>query len=173
MGKSNEEINVRPDKIQYFSALSLIIASRASCIRRKIGCVLVDKNYFLLSTGYNGPPPNNPHCIEIGKCRREDVESGSKLELCAAIHAEQNALLQCRNTMDIEYCFITHSPCIHCLKLLMNTGCKEIYYIESYPNVKEAIASSIRWQDSGENRHMTIVGGISVDFKWLGMPNVK
>lgn len=163
---------VRPSKVQYFSAIALLVASRASCIRRKVGCVLIDERGFVLSTGYNGVPAGKPHCIETGQCKGAREKSGQGLELCEAIHAEQNALLQCKDTMAIHSCFVTATPCIHCLKLLMNTGCKKIYYIEPYPDRQKAAMSHVIWKDSGTGRDMYIADDISVDFKWRGMPNV-
>lgn len=164
-------IKVRPDKAQYFSALALLISTRSTCIRRKVGCILVDKNGFVLSTGYNGSPPNNPHCIENFKCKREGTQSGSDLDLCEAIHAEQNALLQCKDTMVIKDCFVTATPCIHCLKLLMNTSCENIYYIIPYPNNKASGFMHVKWQESGIGRTMSIVEGVKVNFQWRGMPH--
>ena len=60
--------------------------------------------------------------------------SGTNLDGCEAIHAEQNALLQCRDIHSIATCFVTASPCMTCAKLLLNTSCKTIMFIQEYPH---------------------------------------
>lgn len=113
-------------KDEYFIEIVKLVAKRSSCLSRKVGCVLVDSNNHILATGYNGPPKGQKHCIE---CIRKKTQN---IHLCRAIHAEQNALLQCNDVMKIEKAYITHSPCNTCMKLFLNTSCKEIIYIEEY-----------------------------------------
>jgi dCMP deaminase len=95
--------------------------------------VLSDKHGFVLATGYNGNGRGQRHCIET-PCSGAKYKSGEGLEKCEAIHAEQNAILQCKNTEHIEKAYITVSPCVTCVKLLLNTSCKEIVYLEDYVN---------------------------------------
>lgn len=123
----------RLNKIQYFLILTRVLSLRASCSRRKVGCVLVDDKSHILSTGYNGTPMGMSNCSSNEKCPGGDCKSGEGLHLCQAIHAEQNALLQCPDVNKIEKAFVTTSPCITCTKLLLNTGCKEIIFLEEYP----------------------------------------
>lgn len=80
--------------------------------------------------------------------------SGTNLDGCYAIHAEQNALLQCRDVWEIEVCVVTASPCISCCKLLLNTGCRVIVFKEEYPHDD---ARSL-WINSGRfwNKHVTL-----------------
>lgn len=111
---------------EYFIELTKIVAKRSPCLSRQVGCVLVDKNNIILSTGYNGPPRGQGHCIE---CIRQKTNN---IHLCRAIHAEQNALLFCPDINKIEKAYITHSPCNTCMKLFLNTSCKEIIYLEDY-----------------------------------------
>jgi dCMP deaminase len=92
----------------------------------------------LLSTGYNGAPRGTAHCLDVG-CLRDQlgVPSGERHELCRAIHAEQNAIIQAAvHGVAIEgatlYC--THRPCILCAKMLINCGVKEIHFLEGYPD---------------------------------------
>ena len=121
----------RIEKVDYFMLMAQVVSMRATCKRRSVGCVLVDHYDHVLSTGYNGVASGRPHCIET-PCPGADCLSGQGLDLCEAIHAEQNALLQCGDVYKIKSCFTTTLPCIHCLKLLMNTSCQFIYYCEPY-----------------------------------------
>lgn len=122
----------RLSKDQYFLLLTSLVSMRSTCKRRRVGCVLVDKNGYVLSTGYNGNPPGCEHCIDI-PCPGYNEESGSNLSKCEAIHAEQNALLRCPDMYKIHTVYCTVSPCMHCIKLLMGTSAERIVFIEEYP----------------------------------------
>ena len=126
-------INERPNKTTYFLAMAKLVSTRGTCARRRVGCVLVDKYGLVLATGYNGNGRGQGHCID-SPCEGAKYKSGEGLEKCEAIHAEQNAILQCKNTEHIEKAYITLSPCVTCVKLLLNTSCKEIVYLEDYVN---------------------------------------
>lgn len=121
----------RPCVDEYFLAMARLVSSRGTCIRRQTGCVLVNRYRHVIGTGYNGRPMGAHHCIDK-PCRGAYNKSGQGLDQCEAIHAEQNALLQCRNTMEITTAYCTHSPCIHCVKLLQNTSCQTIIFLEPY-----------------------------------------
>lgn len=110
-----------------------VLGERATCVRRKVGCVLVDDKGQILSTGYNGVGRNLPHCIDH-PCAGAAAGIGAGLDRCEAIHAEQNALLQCHDVNKIFSCYTTTMPCSHCTKLLLNTSCINVYYLEDYPN---------------------------------------
>ena len=126
-------INERPSKTTYFLAMAKLVSTRGTCARRRVGCVLVAKHGLVLATGYNGNGRGQGHCIDK-PCEGAKYKSGEGLEKCEAIHAEQNAILQCKNTEHIEKAYITLSPCVTCVKLLLNTSCKEIVYLEDYVN---------------------------------------
>ena len=130
---SPTEINERPNKDTYFLAMAKLVSTRGTCVRRKCGCILVDNFGRVLGTGYNGNGRGQKHCIDE-PCEGAHYKSGEGLEKCEAIHAEQNAILQCRNTEEIEKVYITVSPCVTCVKLLLNTSCKEIVFLEEYIN---------------------------------------
>jgi len=100
-------------------------------MRRQVGAVLVNKRKHVLATGYNGVAAGQPHCLDI-PCIGAKSASGTDLELCEAVHAEQNALLQCQNVFEIDTCYVTVSPCMTCTKLLLNTSCQTIVYAEDY-----------------------------------------
>lgn len=111
-----------------------LLANLATCARRKVGCIIVDNNGKVMSTGYNGVAKGIQHCTNHNKCPGANFKSGSGLDLCSAIHAEQNALLQCRNVNSIHTIYTTSSPCMHCAKLIANTSCKRIVFIDKYGN---------------------------------------
>lgn len=138
---------MRIPKDEYFMAMASIASMRSTCIRRNVGCIIVDSNYYVLATGYNGGPSGLPHCSDSA-CSRENYKSGSRLDICEAIHAEQNALLQCPDTQKIETTYITASPCIHCIKLLMNTSCRRIVFGEIYPGYENL---KYRWENSSKD----------------------
>jgi dCMP deaminase len=145
------------------------LAKQTTCVRKGVGCVLLDANGHVLSTGYNGVASGLPHCNEseedfianafyIGKsemkvvyphaCEGAKYDSGEGLGKCQAIHAEQNALLQCPDIMKIHTCYTTSSPCNEqCIKLLLNTSCQRIVFLEEYSKSgKEAwLAAGREW----------------------------
>ena len=123
----------RPTPESYFLAMAQLAATRGTCSRRKVGCILVSERGHVLATGYNGVASGQPHCQDK-PCAGACLPSGEGLELCEAIHAEQNALLQCRDVFEIDTCYCTASPCITCVKLLMNTSCRRIIFFEEYPH---------------------------------------
>lgn len=123
----------RVHKDVYFLRMAMLASEQATCRRRRVGTILVNDRHHVMATGYNGPPSGFPHCTDE-PCLGASSESGLGLELCEAIHAEQNALLQCKNAYEIDTCYSTDSPCVHCVKLLLNTSCKRIVFIREYPH---------------------------------------
>lgn len=127
----------RPSWDEYFMEIAHVVASRSTCIRRKVGAVLVHETR-LLTTGYNGAPKGLKHCEETGCLRdQRNVPPGERHELCRGIHAEMNALLQAaiygiRVEGATLYC--TSSPCVLCAKMLINVGIKKVYVEGSYPD---------------------------------------
>jgi dCMP deaminase len=125
----------RPSWEEYFMSIAHQVASRSTCLRRKVGCIIVlDKR--IVSTGYNGAPTGLPHCEEVG-CLREDrgVASGERHELCRGLHAEQNAIIQAAlhgTAVGGGILFCTHKPCVLCTKMLINAGIRRVYYSEGY-----------------------------------------
>lgn len=144
---------MRPSKDQWAMSLAHETAKRATCLRRSVGAVLLNARGHVLATGYNGVASGLPHCNEVtGRvlhadepiheqswtpiyghaCSGANLPSGQGLDACQAIHAEQNALLQCRDVYSIEACYVTTSPCVTCVKMLLNTSCKRIVFSEAY-----------------------------------------
>jgi dCMP deaminase len=127
----------RPSWDEYFMEMTRVIARRATCLRRQIGALLV-REKRILASGYNGAPSGLPHCEEVG-CRRAQlgIPSGERQELCRALHAEQNAIIQAAlhgvNTRGaVLYC--THQPCVTCAKMLINAGVVRVVYEGEYPD---------------------------------------
>ncbi|HDI78973.1 MAG TPA: cytidine deaminase [Desulfobacteraceae bacterium] len=125
----------RPSWHEYFMEIARMVSKRSTCLRRKVGAVLV-KEKRILATGYNGAPSGLRHCEEVG-CLREasSIPSGQRHELCRGLHAEQNAIIQAAfHGISIRgatlYC--TNKPCIICTKMLINAGIKEIIYEQGY-----------------------------------------
>ena len=123
--------NYRQPADFYFLRMALLVSERGTCVRRKVGCILVNKKNHVLATGYNGNPSGFSHCLD-NPCKGANSTSGKDLDKCEAIHAEQNALLQCKDVYDIDTVYCTVSPCIHCVKLLLNTSTKKIVFGEKY-----------------------------------------
>ncbi|MBI3008281.1 MAG: dCMP deaminase family protein [Candidatus Omnitrophica bacterium] len=125
----------RPTWDEYFIKLALLVAERSTCLRHHVGAVLV-RDKHILTTGYNGAPSGTKDCLELG-CLREamGIPSGTRHEICRAIHAEQNAIIQAGlHGISIEgatvYC--THSPCILCAKMLANVRIKRLITCGDY-----------------------------------------
>ncbi len=128
----------RPLWNDYFMQIAELVSSRSTCLRRKVGAIIVRDNQ-ILSTGYNGAPKGVPHCADVGGCLRSrmKVPSGERHELCRGIHAEQNAIIQAAvNGISVKggtmYC--TNQPCSICAKMIVNAEIKTVYIADSYPD---------------------------------------
>ena len=143
----------RPSRDEYFLAMASLVSLRATCRRRRVGCILVDDNRHVLATGYNGVARGVDHCLDHA-CPGAGYEPGTGLDKCEAIHAEQNALLQCKDTGKIQTAYITVSPCVTCVKLLMNTGCKRIVFLEEYVNLEAKNLWKGEWIYHGPIEHV-------------------
>jgi dCMP deaminase len=112
------------------------VAERSTCTRAKVGAVIV-RDRSILATGYNGAPAGLPHCLDAGCLIYESHTPDGEIEqnCYRTIHAEINAITQAaRNGSAIRDAdiYVTHTPCIHCLKVLINTGIKIVYYEKPY-----------------------------------------
>lgn len=124
-----------------FMQLAEVIAGWSSCYQsnRKIGAIIV-KNKRIITTGYNGAPSGHMSCLEKGECLREkaNIPSGTQHELCYAIHAEQNAIIQAAKlgiSIDGATIYCTHQPCVICSKMIINSGIQKIVYKNPYPDI--------------------------------------
>jgi len=127
----------RPSWDSYFMQLAFVVAGRSTCLRRQVGAVLV-KEKQILSTGYNGSPSGLLHCDEVGCMRQSlNVPSGERLEICRAVHAEQNALVQAaKHGVAIAGAdlYTTLQPCVQCTKMIINAGIRRVVYTQAYPD---------------------------------------
>lgn len=134
---SKNGIKIRPDVDEYFLKIAKVVSQRSTCLRHNVGAVLV-RDKQILSTGYNGAPAGVPDCLELG-CLRDQhkIESGTRHEVCRAVHAEQNAIIQAALhgvTTKGATIYITHSPCILCAKMIVNAGIERVVCINYYPD---------------------------------------
>ncbi|MCX7785124.1 MAG: cytidine/deoxycytidylate deaminase family protein [candidate division WOR-3 bacterium] len=122
---------------EYFLKIADTVAERSTCLRRKVGAVLVSEKR-ILATGYNGAPRNLTHCSEIGCLRKQlNIKPAERIEICRGIHAEQNALVQAAYfglPVAGATVYSTHFPCITCAKMLINAGIKRIVVRKLYPD---------------------------------------
>jgi len=127
----------RPTWDQYFMKLAWLVAERSTCVRHHVGAVIV-RDKRILTTGYNGAASGIKDCLELGCLRNAmNIPSGTRHEICRAIHAEQNAIIQAgTHGINIKggtlYC--THSPCILCAKMIANAKIKRVVMCIEYPD---------------------------------------
>ena len=133
---------------RYFMNLAVQAATRSTCPRKSVGAIVV-RDKAILATGYNGRPRGFRHCSEGWPCSGVGLPSGTGLDACEAIHAEANALLQCGDVNQVVACYVTCSPCISCVKLLLNTSCRRIIFAERYAHDETAQELWARDQANG------------------------
>ena len=125
----------RPSWDDYFIKIAEDVSTRATCIRRKVGAVII-KNKRILTTGYNGVPTGITHCTTETCLRNKyNVPSGERHELCRGLHAEQNAIIQAAYhgvSINDSIIYVTHQPCSICTKMLINSGVKTFIYRSPY-----------------------------------------
>lgn len=122
----------RPDLDEYFVTMLKLVASRSTCRRRQVGAILTDVKGHVLATGYNGVPSGITHCIDI-ECPGA-LDTPGDTSKCYAVHAEQNALLQCLDLARIHTLYCSCTPCFTCAKMLCNTPLQRIIVLEPYPD---------------------------------------
>jgi dCMP deaminase len=135
------KIQKRPEWTEYFLDIARAVGRRATCLRRRYGAIIV-KDHIIISTGYNGAPRGEANCIDTGICERErlHVPKGQNYELCVAVHAEQNAIINA-DPADMEGATIyivginadgtlaSGKPCLLCRRMLRNARlARAIYY---------------------------------------------
>ncbi|MDD5189615.1 MAG: cytidine/deoxycytidylate deaminase family protein [Dehalococcoidales bacterium] len=156
-----EEIKAaRPDWDEYFLKIAMVVGERSTCLRHHMGAVAV-KNRRILTTGYNGAAAGLKDCLELGCLRDEqNIPSGTRTEICRAIHAEQNAIIQAAlHGVSIEGCtvYCTHSPCVLCAKMLVNSRIKRFVTFSKY----------------ADNAFIELFKEAGVEFAILAKPNNK
>jgi len=125
----------RPSNDEYFMSMAELVAQRSTCVRRRVGAVIV-KDKHILSTGYNGSPKGTRHCEDLGCIRVQlNIPSGTRHELCRGVHAEQNAVAQAAYfgvSVKDATIYTTTFPCSMCTKILINAGLSEVVYKVGY-----------------------------------------
>ena len=133
---------MRPDWDNYFIEIAKVVSSRSTCLRRKYGAVVV-KDRVIISTGYNGSPRGIKNCIDVNKCTRKEqnIPSGERYELCEAVHAEQNAIINGPPDrmkgatiyiagFEEDKSFAAGIPCKLCDRMIRNSQITEVVYLE-------------------------------------------
>jgi len=131
-----EHGNKRIDKDHYFMNIAIEVSRRSTCTRRQIGAIIVSDVGEIKSSGYNGNPRGLPHCEEIG-CIRDKlgIPSGTRLETCTAVHAEQNALIQAGTNSRGSTVYSTIVPCPICARMILNSQIARVVYIDDYSDL--------------------------------------
>jgi dCMP deaminase len=133
--KTKNEKYIRPGIDEYFLKIATVVGERSTCLRHHMGAVAV-KDKHILTTGYNGAAAGLKDCLELGCLRdKNNIPSGTRHEICRAIHAEQNVIIQAAlHGVSLEgatiYC--THTPCILCAKMLVNARIKRFVSFGKY-----------------------------------------
>jgi dCMP deaminase len=127
----------RPNWDEYFLEIAHVVAKRSTCVRRQVGAVIV-RDRRILTTGYNGAPSGLSHCLEIG-CIRDQlgIQSGTRAEVCRALHAEMNAVIQAAQhgvSTKGATLYCTTQPCSVCTRMLINAGIVRVVYSGDYPD---------------------------------------
>ena len=136
----------RPSWDEYFSKIAEDVAARSTCIRHKFGAVIVNDRHEIVATGYNGVIRGVEHCYEIGCIKNEkNIKSGTGHEICPAVHAEQNALIQAGKLSRGSTLYINAFPCKICARLIVNAGISRVVVSGEYTD-KEGL---ITLKDSG------------------------
>lgn len=130
----------RPEWTEYFLDIAAAVGRRSTCLRRRYGAIIV-KDKIIISTGYNGAPRGEANCIDTGICERErlHVPKGQNYELCVAVHAEQNAIVNADPGkmqgatiyivgFNADGSLASGKPCLLCRRMLRNAMIKEAVY---------------------------------------------
>lgn len=128
---------MRPSIKETMMTVAKVMSKRSTCARRMVGCVITTVNNQILSTGYNGVPTKWEHCTKVA-CPGANFASGQGLNSCVAVHAEINALVQCGNVDKAHHIYVTTAPCVSCVKALINTGIKHVWYAEGYADTDDS-----------------------------------
>ena len=127
--------STRPDIDEYFLKIATVVAERSTCRRHHVGAVAV-RDKHILATGYNGAASGLKDCLELGCLRDEmNIESGTRHEICRAIHAEQNVIIQASLhgvNLTGATVYVTHPPCILCARMLVNAKIKRFVTFGNY-----------------------------------------
>ncbi len=141
-GDNGKRPFTRPAWDEYFIEIAKVVSARSTCIRRRYGAVIA-KDHVIVSTGYNGAPRGSINCVDTGRCTRKElnVPAGERYELCEAVHAEQNAIINGspeRMKDAIIYIagfeeddtFAEGKPCLLCKRMIQNAQIQQVVYLK-------------------------------------------
>lgn len=150
-----KQVSKRPDWTEYFLKTAEVIGTRATCLRRKYGAVIVKDN-IIVSTGYNGAPRGEDNCIDIGVCKREELQvpKGQRYELCVGVHAEQNAIINGEPSrlkgatiyvvgINADGTYASGEPCLLCRRMIKNAMIENVVYIDTRGEVVSLAAKAL------------------------------
>lgn len=123
----------RSGKDYTYTFLANILGQRSTCLDKQVGCIIINSQNEIIASGYNGAPRGMGHCINIGYCAKNFAKNP---DLCPSAHAEQNALLQCKVPEQIDTIYLTLSPCVPCIRIIMNTPCKRIVFDQEHKHTE-------------------------------------
>ena len=145
-----------------FMEMAELVGTWSSCYQenRHVGAVIV-RDKRIITTGYNGAPSGIESCKDRESClrREQNIPSGTRQEICYAVHAEQNAICQAAKlgiSVQDATIYVTHQPCVICAKMIINSGIKKVIYKHGYPDefsvtlLKEAGVELIKFEDLGD-----------------------
>ena len=145
----------RPDWTEYFLKTAEVIGTRATCLRRKYGAVIVKDN-IIVSTGYNGAPRGEDNCIDVGVCQREEMQvpKGERYELCVGVHAEQNAIINGEPSrlkgatiyivgINADGTYASGEPCLLCRRMIKNAMIENVVYMDTQGEVVALLAKAL------------------------------
>lgn len=115
---------------EYYTEMLRLVGTRSTCPRRQVGAIITDEKGVVLAMGYNGVPRGMIHCTETPCIGRWDSPGSS--DRCLAVHAEQNALLQCADLNRAYTIYVSCTPCFNCSKIIANTGIRRVVVLEHY-----------------------------------------
>ncbi|MBA1335489.1 MAG: cytidine deaminase [Firmicutes bacterium] len=139
----------RPTWDEYFIEIAQVVSKRSTCMRRSYGAVIV-RDRVIVSTGYNGSPRGEVNCIDTGRCVRDSlkVPKGERYELCAGVHAEQNAIINGDPVkmkgaaiyiagFNSDGSFASGEPCLLCSRMIRNAMIERVVFLDSQGNIQE------------------------------------
>jgi dCMP deaminase len=152
----------RPSKEEYYLSIAREVARRGTCLRRNYGAVIVNKDQ-IVSTGYTGAPRGSPNCIDLEKCRREEMEipRGERYELCRSVHAEMNAVIHAPRTEMVGSTLYLAgldavngdpvedaAPCKLCRRVIINAGIETVVSQEGDRIVRYSVQDWVVSEDA-------------------------
>ena len=149
-------IDKRPSWNEYFLNIAKAVGMRSTCLRRQYGAIIV-KDKIIISTGYNGAPRGEANCIDTGVCERErcNVPKGERYELCVAVHAEQNAIINADPEKmkgaviyivgyNADGTLASGQPCLLCRRMIRNAMLAKVIYLETDGTIVECTPEEIK-----------------------------